>query len=238
MLLHEIRSDFRERIEDETYWDDDRCTALANAAQRDIIARLHIKIQGYAEFPTVDGTQRYTLPVDLIASHLLWYNTSHDQVIKIHDSPNDIYGVVSDVTTEGQPTDGFLWAVEDIEELWLYPVPDDAYTLQWWYWRRAPKLVHDDDEPLIPRHMHNYIVDFCELRAKVQDGEIGESEFMTLWNVKIKEMQVSNANKILLTTKPTIGTGKKMFPGGGAAGDGLMLTLTDQSGGGKIWGIG
>jgi hypothetical protein len=232
MLLHHIRTAFRNRIEDNAYWDDTRADVLANQAMNDIAGRFGTKVQAYTEMTTIASAQRYEPPVDYIANFLLYYDSGYRQVIRILDSPDEIYGIITDPTTEGSPTHGFFWARENRPELWLYPVPDDAYTLQWFYFKIPPSLENDDDEPMISREHHQYMVDFMEFRAKIQDKEMSESEFTVLWEKKITEMRVANMKKDLVRRKQEPGMGSEMFYN---VVDGDILGIREQNTGGIIW---
>lgn len=214
MLLHEILTEFQNRIEDANYWDDTRGTTLANQAQRDIAARFgSSQLQAYTTLTTVVDQQRYLLPSDYIANRYMYYDSGNNQKITLVDAPDDIYGKVSDAeSTTGKPTHGFMWVVDGVENIWLYPIPDDEYTIQWWYYRTPTKMANDNDRPLLDLEFHQYIVDFMEARAKVQDGDMSENEFTVLWEKRMQDMQASKLKKYLSGREPAPANATKAFP--------------------------
>ena len=166
MLLSKIRSEFYNRIEDNVYWNEARATTLANQAQRDIAGRLDMRFQGYVDMICESGVKQYSVPSDYIAYYRLYYNKawdavtatasgSYNQVVKMLDGPDEIIGVVGDPDLSGSPTKCYLWAIEDRRDLFLYPVPDDAYILKWFYQREPPELVNANDEPKLARELIN-----------------------------------------------------------------------------------
>lgn len=213
MLLHHIHEYVQGRIDDPNYWTDARLTVLANDGVRDLVSRFEIlRVQAYATFNTVASQQRYPLPVNYIDTHLMYYNSGRNQEITFTSGPKQIYGQVGDVTLEAAPTHAYKWAVEDQPELWFYPVPDAAYSIEHFYFASSAELEEDDDEPQIPRDLHQYLVDYVELRTKVQDQLISESEFTGLWEIKINNIQSSEVLKALSGNEIKPGSGTWMFP--------------------------
>jgi hypothetical protein len=132
------------------------------------------------------------------------------------DGPDEVIGVVGDPDLSGSPTQCYLWAIEDRRDLFLYPVPDDAYILQWHYYREPPELVNTNDEPKLARELHQYIIDFMELRAKLQDGDISDVVFNAIWEDKIVKMKASSSMKDSIGRQSRIPSGKSLFSNTGA----------------------
>lgn len=233
MLLHKIIERFQGRVEDVNYWDSTRAKVLANDAVDDIVSKLDVKVQQYREWDTVTSRQTYDLPLDYIENESLYYNSGYNQVIVMEDSPMDIYGVVGDPLTEGSPTHGFIYAVSDRPELHFYPVPDAAYSMQWWYIGWAPELVNDNDETMIPRFLHKYIVDYMEMKAQVQDKEMSLVQFRGLWKDDLMEMRRAVAKRKLYKRDDQFASGKKLFPTIKSTYREEAIRLTNS--GGYIW---
>ena len=212
MLLHKMIERFQGRIEDVNYWNSTRAAVLANDAIDDIVSKLDVKVQQYREWNTVASQQSYDLPFDYISNTGLFYNSGHNQVILMEDGPMDIYGVVSPVSNEGAPTNGFIYAKSDRPELHLYPVPDAAYSMQQWYIGWAAGLVNDNDETMVPRFLHKYIVDYMEMKSQVQDKEMSQVQFRSLWKDDLMEMRRAIAKRKLYSKQDKYGTGKGLFP--------------------------
>ncbi len=228
MLLHQIHDAFHNRIEDPEYWDDDRATSLANGAQDAVIRAFSIKIQAYVDLTTVDGTKNYKPPQDYLENYLLHYNSTYNLDIMFLGELSEIVGVVTDPDLEGQPTHAYMWAISGRKELHLYPVPDDAYTIQWWYYALAPTLELDNDEPMIPREFQSYLIDHMLYRANINDDKMSEVEFETLWNLKLFEMKKTSVDKVLFATRTQLSTAKEQFPQTGSAD--ISMVLADPSG--------
>ena len=223
MLLSEIRSEFRTRIEDSVFWTDTKADTLANEGLRRIAGEFEIKFQGYAQVKTENDVRQYSAPHNYISNQHMWYNLSYDedddewggsynQKIKMLDSQDEIYGVVSDTDTTGQPTHAYMWAVESRRDLFLYPTPDAAYKIEWWFFKTPTKLENDNDEPELPVEMHQYLVDFMELRARQLDKEISLVVFEGLWESKVKKMRKAHSAKEMHRRKSRIPSGKDGFP--------------------------
>ena len=233
MILREILDEFQNRVEDPNYWDDTRGKSLANEAIRVIAGILSLTFKGYYEFYTEDGRKQYHVPVNYIANHLLWYNdTSENRDITFLKSPKDIYGKVSDIdTTKGYPTHAWLWNVESRLSLFFYPIPDDVYTMQWWYFREAPKLVNNNDEPILDRVFHQYLIEYMRLASRRDDKEISEAEFVGLWGNQVRLMRAANVKIDNISMESRLPTGKDMFPDI----DISRVTIVNQNTDGVIW---
>lgn len=223
MLLATIRAQFQARIEDSVYWNDTKADTLANQAQRDIAGRLELMFQNRCELICEADLEQYSVPSDYISNYLLRYDNivdpdtgdlsgDYNQTITMLDGPDEVYGVVGDPSQTGNPTHAFLWAIEDRRDLFLHPIPDDEYVLQWWYQCEPPELVNNNDEPKLPRELHQYIIDFMELRARMLDGDISDMQFMALWEKKIIEIRTSASMKEALRRHTRIPSGKDLFP--------------------------
>lgn len=212
MLLHKMVEKVQNEVDDINYWTSARVAGLLNDGVDDIISRLDVKVQYYREFDTEDGRQNYDVPLEYIATEGLYYNSGNNRVIFFEDSPMDLYGVVSDVTTEGYPTHCFIYAVSDLPEMQFYPVPDDAYTMQHWYIGWAPELVNDNDESMLPRFLHKHVVDYAKMRIKVQDKEMSEVQFRALWKDNLREMRRAVGKRKLKKRQDEMPTGKGLFP--------------------------
>lgn len=231
MILANIISDFQGIIEDSNYWNTARATPLANQAMRALAARFGSIAKAHTTLVTVADVNQYAIPVDYIANHLLRFNSGHNQKITIWDDPDDVYARVSDITTSSYPTDAYIWNVENREDIFFYPVPNDAYTLDWFYYREPPELVNNNDEPLIARSLHKYIIDYMELRVKVQDKELGDTTFEILWDKKILEIRAVRSKAAALSNRKHIPTAAGRMPNVGVSG--TMIHLANS--GGIVW---
>lgn len=232
MILREILNEFQKRIDDPNYWDDTKGTALANEAMREITGVLSLTFKGFYEFYTEASRKQYDVPFDFVANHLLYYNDDNvNKVIQIVNSPDQLVGKVSDLDEEGQPSKAWLWNYESRLTLNFYPVPDDVYSMQWWYFREEPKLENMNDEPILDRLFHQYIIDYMILTSKRDDKEINESEYVGLWEVKKRSMRSANTKIENLNRENRIPSGKQNFPNINDE----RITIVNVNSGGVIW---
>jgi len=233
MILREILNEFQNRVEDKNYWDDTKGTSLANEAIREIAKVLSLTFKGYYEFYTEIGRKQYDVPFNYIANHLLYYNDdSRNQKITIVKDPADIVGVVSDIDNENYPTHAWLWNYESRLSIVFYQTPDAVYTMQWWYFREAPKLVNMNDEPVLDRVFHQYIIEYMRLASRRDDKEITEEAFVNLWSVQERKMRAANTKIENISHENRLPSGKDMFP---STGDSTRINIVNQNSGGVVW---
>jgi len=231
MLLHQIHDRFHARIKDPEYWTDTLATALANDCLLSISAHFGItKTPAYTQLTTVESQKQYTPPVGFIANELLHYDDGYNQDITFLNSPKEVYGVVTDPDEESNPIYAYFWPTDAREELWFYPVPNDEYTMDWFYWSIPSTLVNDNDTPYINTIFHTYIVDYMVWRSKVNDDEDGMNEgtFEALWNGRLGDMQAGTINQLITTRWPKPGGGKGLFPSDAASS--FSVRLADPTG--------
>ena len=212
MILADIITEFQSGIEHAAFWNTTRAATLANRAVRSIVRELNILLRAYTTLTTEADRQRYSVPVDYITNHLIWFNDSNNQEITMCDSPNEIYGIVADPAQTGKPEKAFIWNYEGREEVCFYYVPDDAYTIEWWYYCTPPKLVNNNDEPITPRFLDQYIIDFMERRAKVDDGLMSETEARSLFKLDVLEMKTEMGKYTSMRRKPSPANARRTLP--------------------------
>jgi len=199
MLRHEMVTEAQALLEDPDYWTAARLTTLFNRGMRDIANKFGIAVSGYFIFQSVQAQQQYMVPHDFTANELISFEANGTtNNITIKPRPASVYGVVYDPDQEGTPDTGFFWAKEDREELWIYPTFDaDGISINWFYWRRPPNITLDNDEPLIPRDWHTYLVDYAVYYTHVQDQEKGWNftVFYGWWESVKVGIQVAEAQK-------------------------------------------
>lgn len=198
MLRHEMVTEAQALIEDPPYWTADRLTTLINRGMRDAANHFGVAVPGYFTFPTVVGQQQYMVPADFTANEELNFDANGTRnTIRIQPRPRSVYRAVADPTEQGTPYMGFFWAKEDRPELWIYPTFDTALTVDWFYWRRPPNIDLDNDEPLVPRDWHTYLVDYAVNYTLQQDQEKGWSYpiFYQWWKDVKMGIQIAEGEK-------------------------------------------
>lgn len=94
---------------------------------------------------TVDGDAFIATPTDALIVRHVWDSTNDVKLIGIPFAEYMTYTGRADTSAEGKPTQ---W-VRNGQYIYLYPTPDDVYTMYTYFRRRPAKLVADDDITLI-----------------------------------------------------------------------------------------
>lgn len=207
MLRHEIVLEVQNMVEDTTYWTAARITTMANRAMRDLANHFGIVVTGMFDFTSVEGEQTIMYPADLVQFHKIYYGDDLEtEIIYKGKKPEAVYGLVGDAESSGNPEICFSWAVEDRLELWFYPIWGSEEDVRIFYWRRPPMIVLDNDEPLIPRDWHEYLVDYALRWSLVLDKELSMIEFDNWWRITKVELNVSEVERELSGRDVNLGT--------------------------------
>ena len=94
---------------------------------------------------TVDGSATIDCPSDALIIRHVWDSTNDVKLIGIPFATYITYSGRADTSAEGKPTQ---W-VRNGDNIYLYPTPDDEYTIYTYYRKRPAKLVDDDDTTVI-----------------------------------------------------------------------------------------
>ena len=112
---------------------------------------------------TVADTASYTPPTVWQATDRISYNNMRLARIQPEEAPRYYYD------TAGSPR---AFTVEG-DKIYIYPLPDGAYTLTHVYYRFEPELDDDSDEPLLPEQYEDYLLSVAGklLALRVSDRE-------------------------------------------------------------------
>ena len=120
------------------------------------------------EEPTIANTSTVTRPSDIglwdTDSFCLDYNTDDYRKLKEMSYRQWRKFFRNGTRTPDKPS---FFAVRPDKNIVLEPIPDDVYTLTADYWKIAPRLTNNPDEPLIPENLQRIIV----VRAKIYYAE-------------------------------------------------------------------
>jgi len=103
------------------------------------------ELETFQTINTTDGDSTVDIPTDCMVLRHVWDSTNDTKLIRIPFSTYISYSGRETAASEGQPTQ----YVRNGDEIYLYPRPDDAYTLYMYYRKRPAKMVDDDDVTLI-----------------------------------------------------------------------------------------
>lgn len=107
-------------------------------------------------FPTVIGTNQYTLPTDIFAVRQVWDRTNGKKLNKrgVNWLARNSQALVSSPITNGKPTDYVSFGTY----VQLVPPPDGVYTIELYYTIQMPTLVNPTDVSLLPPNWHDGVV--------------------------------------------------------------------------------
>lgn len=188
-LITEVRKEIQEPAQvtppsgtNTGQWDDTELGNWINEANQDLTEAAEIESPA-TQITTVASTESYSLPSDFLrvrrvecqdtAASTLWaplYQASIDVRL-----PNTISGAI---TGRGRPSAYFLYA----GLLYLIPIPDASYTLNVFYYRRAPDLVNGTDVPILDQRFHQVIEYYAMARALQKIGEPGYTTYDQRYN--------------------------------------------------------
>lgn len=134
----------------------DVTAAIAKAAVNDVYKRLSMSFRFYElEFDTtqatVDGTASYTIPTGARKTIGIVDTTNHWQL-----DPRDIRWYMGQWTGTGY-TGRPEYYVRYGSKYYVWPTPDDAYSLQIYYNKLPTELSADADEPVFPEEWHKVL---------------------------------------------------------------------------------
>lgn len=156
MQLSEIRTMLRRRVGNPTSGQatDSFLDQIINIAYRDVANRFRFhQSRLLFSFSTVVGTQSYDLPSDCRVL-LRVRNTTQNYEGKLEKLGDRRVAEITDEETDGTPTQYARYN----NKLYLYPTPDQIYTLEIYYKQELTDLAADADIPVIPTSWHYGIV--------------------------------------------------------------------------------
>lgn len=162
-------------------------SSVLNQYLNDALGEVSAKTQYYGEeqqlvTTTVAGTARVNLPTGF----------TKIRTVRIPDQGmelglwdlRDIDRTMS--TTTGTPT---AYALEGVT-LRLYPVPNDAYTLDVRYWSTLSPLVSDSDSPTLPPRYHSKLCAYAIARCYEREDDPQQAQyFQAQWERTVSELK-------------------------------------------------
>jgi len=208
MLLHQIVSRVQNLTEDPDYWVKSRIATFVNQAKDSISSYFGLLANGYILMGSVVGQRSYSLPLDFVALDMAsWGNGNCLTPANRVSSPRDASQYLAYTDTPGMPERYFLWGREDHTEIWVLPTFNSVVEIELFYWRRIPDVVNDNDEVMIPRDLHDKIVEYCRRQTWVEDElhNYNPSVFDAWWEMELVKMQISK--NVQLAGSDNIGPG-------------------------------
>lgn len=183
MQLSVIRSTLRRQVGNPTTGQatDEFLNFWINLAYNEIANKYRFKQnKPLYSFSTVAGTQAYDLPVDC-QSLLRVRNTTVNYERKLTKIGDRRVAEIVDAETDATPT---RYARYD-NQLYLYPTPDQIYTMEIYYKASLADLAADDDVPVLPVNWHYGLILKAKMLYYVDQGEdakaISAANFFKDW---------------------------------------------------------
>lgn len=183
------------------YWNDTRATALLNAVKDRLAQRFTVNnVEQLYTFLSVQGDQAYQVPSTYIRHRYMYFNSGNNQVIKMLDGPENIYGPAADQTIEGIPSRSYIWGVSGRRELTIYPTfNDDDIEVMWWFYGWPPDVEVDNDEPHLPIDWHPSIIEIMRAEQQQHDHEISVADKYAIWTHSTSLIQAMDVTKEIMS---------------------------------------
>jgi hypothetical protein len=208
MLVHQIISRVQSLVEDPDFWTFSKIVAMCNQCKDSISDHFGLQANGYKLMNSVVGQRSYSLPMDFIALDMItWGDGNCLTPANKVSAPRDARTYLSYADTPGTPYSYFFWGKEDVQEIWFIPTFESVKEIEFFYWRRIPDVVNANDEPMIPRDLHDKIVDYCERKTWYSDElhNYTPERFDSWWMDTLQTMQI--AKNVQLAGSDTISMG-------------------------------
>lgn len=196
------------------YWNDTRATDLLNATKDRLAQEFTVnRTEQYYTFNSVEGQEQYQVPSTYVVHRLLYFNSSYNRRIKMHDGPELMHGPVADQSIEGVPSDCYIWGASGRRELTIYPTFNaDDITVQWWFYGWPPNVVVDNDEPNLPLEWHPSIVEIMTAEQQAADKQITVGDKFIIWENNIRRLKRLDVTKQLTSIGGQSGSIDAHFP--------------------------
>jgi hypothetical protein len=149
-----------------------------------IIAQEFGCVQTYAVATSVTAGSAYTIPTGcLYLTDVEWNSVKLKRLIDKRDQNALEFQGYGSTPRSGQPTVYRQWG----NSVYLYPVPDQAQTIKYWYCQNAPKITQTSTELASPEYFHVHYADYLLYRMYLKDQDDGRAmNHQQLWNAGIE----------------------------------------------------
>jgi len=172
---------------------------------------LFYELQATDETDTVDGTAYIATPSDCLSIYAVWDNDNDVKLHRINLRQYVSYTGRADTDSEGSPGK----YVRSGANIYLYPTPDDAYTLTTYYKKRPAELT-GTDTTVIGAEWDEVILDLATIQSMkklrmYEDYKIWKAEWLETVGSKMGmyESEQDDTRNILKPDVAYIGYGRK-----------------------------
>lgn len=189
MLVSEIATRVKRQFGDEAgaQITDADIIRWVNDAQTEIAVANDL-LQVSATSATTAGTQKYTVPSNLLILRAVKWKGRKIQGISMEDADNLM---IADATPTGDPVSFWQFA----RQIYLYPIPSVNGTtdLSLFYTRQPVQVTATSDTPELPVQYHPRIVEYCIAQAAELDDNLAQYQMkMMQFKSGVTELKDTN----------------------------------------------
>jgi hypothetical protein len=177
MTLSELLTYVRRihNAETDTYWSDEEIRKLVEAGSNEIISILGLIEAVDTSITTVDGTQSYAFPSNVVYVRRVYFDSEPLKLVtqRIFDTRDPTGSGVA-----GKPQEYFIWN----NMIYLSPTPDEAKVLKLFVEKSQSSLTQNTDTIEIPSVLHYRLADFVIAHMYAKDmNQSMANMFMNRW---------------------------------------------------------
>jgi len=216
-MVEVIRIALGETDSDNSYWSDAEIENMLGESQIQVVTDAP-HLLTFKTMDTVAGDNRYSLPVDFLQLKAVEVDITSSRRKKLHWISFDEYSSIANgnYTNQGEPHSFKmeLGATNLIEnhspgDLWLWPVPDAAYTLRVYFFQRPSCMTTGMDESELARSLHWAVCYHAAAMLSLKSDDRSKfTDFMALYDKAIfqNNKMMNQANRgATFTPKDTMG---------------------------------
>ena len=168
---------------DAANWSDDEIRNHLWFGERLVIDKIGCYTGTSATTSTVSGTQEYSKPSDSFRVSKVTYDS-----VKLKKIDQADYDAMSSISYGGTLATGSpCYYYEFGSVIGLFPVPDAAKTLKFWYVKEPANLTSSSDVFSVPSFAQNAIVDYATYRALLKDNDKKADMYFSLWENGLRD---------------------------------------------------
>ncbi|MGH9201916.1 MAG: DUF6682 family protein, partial [Vicinamibacterales bacterium] len=196
-LLGSIAADVRTRLDEASasFWSNDEIRRWINEACRDIARRAEV-LPKLSTIAALAAVRAYTLPTDAIRIYRAEFIPTGQTNIyplqyKDYASLDAVWGSMQQIT-QGYPQYFTMWGFPPTLQVYLYPVPSTAGTLNVFYYRLPADLATDGTGDAtavdIPQGWWDLAAQYCEYVALRKDRNPVWQESKAIYEENLNHM--------------------------------------------------
>jgi len=179
MTPAQAKAHVRNQVDEQTakFWSDAEIWSYLWDAETQLVDKANVFTGNDSSTTTVASTQDYSVPSDLIRIDSLSWNK-----VKLKAVTLDVYESLSSpnyggTLATGDPVYYYLFN----NTVSLYPVPDSAQTLKYWYTKEPTELTDSSTAFSVRTQYHNSLVNFAIYKCLMKDMDPRADTYLQMW---------------------------------------------------------